>query len=172
MQSYADKNALIAEINKTAGLFIKEFKEIPDADRDLRLESVDRTPGEILSYQLGWMDLLLNWDLNESKGKEVIMPAPGYKWNQLGGLYHSFYDKYQNLSLAQQQTMFITTVEDLIKWLETLNDDELFQSDKRKWAASTASNWPVWKWVHINTVAPFKSFRGKIRKWKKMRLDI
>ncbi len=172
MQTYADKNALLSEISKTAGLFIKEFKEIPDTDKDLRLESVDRTPGEILSYQLGWMDLLLSWDQNESEGKEVIMPAPGYKWNQLGGLYQSFYDKYQNLSLAQQQTMFMTTVEELIKWVEAFNDDELFQTGKRKWAASTTSNWPVWKWVHINTVAPFKSFRGKIRKWKKLRLGI
>ncbi|MDU5101023.1 MAG: ClbS/DfsB family four-helix bundle protein, partial [Clostridium butyricum] len=24
------------------------------------------------------------------------------------------------------------------------------------------------KWIHINTVAPFKSFRTKIRKWKKI----
>lgn len=38
------------------------------------------------------------------------------------------------------------------------------------WAASTPSNWPVWKWVHINTVAPFKSFRSKIRKWKRLNI--
>ncbi|KWZ73162.1 hypothetical protein HMPREF3198_01521 [Winkia neuii] len=30
------------------------------------------------------------------------------------------------------------------------------------------SAWPVWKWVHINTVAPFTTFRTKIRKWKKL----
>ncbi|MER2002308.1 MAG: ClbS/DfsB family four-helix bundle protein, partial [Carnobacterium inhibens] len=24
-----------------------------------------------------------------------------------------------------------------------------------------------WKWIHINTVAPFTNFRTKIRKWKK-----
>lgn len=90
MQAYADKYALISEISKTAGLFIKEFNEISEADKDLRLESVDRTPGEILSYQLGWMDLIRSWDHDELEGKKVIMPAPGYKWNQLGGLYQSF----------------------------------------------------------------------------------
>lgn len=31
------------------------------------------------------------------------------------------------------------------------------------------TNWPIWKWVHINTVAPFKTFRRKICKWKKLR---
>ncbi|MGO3317954.1 MAG: ClbS/DfsB family four-helix bundle protein, partial [Leuconostoc carnosum] len=29
---------------------------------------------------------------------------------------------------------------------------------------------PVWKWVHINSVAPFGTFRTKIRKWKKAAL--
>lgn len=24
------------------------------------------------------------------------------------------------------------------------------------------------KWIHINSVAPFKTFRSKIRKWKKL----
>jgi hypothetical protein len=172
MQIYADKNALISEITKTASLFIGEFKEVLETDRDLRLESVDRTPGEILSYQLGWMDLIRSWDRDELDGKKAIMPAPGYKWNQLGGLYQSFYDKYQNQSLAQLQTMFKSAVEELITWIEAFHDDDLFQTSKREWAASTPSNWPVWKWIHINTVAPFKSFRGKIRKWKKLRLSI
>lgn len=36
-----------------------------------------------------------------------------------------------------------------------------------EWASSTPSKWRVWKWIHINIVAPFKSFRTKIRKWKK-----
>ncbi|MCB6437728.1 ClbS/DfsB family four-helix bundle protein, partial [Erysipelatoclostridium ramosum] len=26
----------------------------------------------------------------------------------------------------------------------------------------------VYKWIHINTVAPFTNFRGKIRKWKRL----
>ncbi|QOS69635.1 ClbS/DfsB family four-helix bundle protein [Eggerthella guodeyinii] len=27
----------------------------------------------------------------------------------------------------------------------------------------------MWKWVHTNTVAPYKSFRSKIRTWKRAR---
>jgi len=54
-------------------------------------------------------------------------------------------------------------------FIKEFDDEELFKPGGRKWAASTTSNWPVWKWVHINTVAPFKSFRSKIRKWKKLR---
>ena len=28
---------------------------------------------------------------------------------------------------------------------------------------TTPSSWPIWKWIHINIVAPFKLFRIKIR---------
>jgi hypothetical protein len=64
--------------------------------------------------------------------------------------------------------MFTAAVDDTAKWFQGFSDDEVFKPGGRKWAASTTSNWPIWKWVHINTVAPFKSFRGKIRKWKKL----
>ena len=168
MQEYTDKNAFFNEIKNTADLFIKEFESIAEADKNVRYGEVDRTPQEIIAYQLGWMDLIRDWDSDELEGKEVVTPAPGYKWNQMGALYQGFYDKYQNKSLAQLRKLFINAVDSLIEWLDAFTDDDLFKPGGRKWAASTPSNWPIWKWVHINTVAPFKSFRGKIRKWKKL----
>ena len=168
MQEYADKQAFIGEIKKTADLFIKEFDEVAEGDKDVRYEGVDRTPGEIIAYQLGWMDLMRGWDRDELEGKEVPMPAPGIKWNQMGALYQGFYEKYQGESLARLRELYISELDSLIQWLNAFTDDELFKPGGRKWAASTTSNWPIWKWVHINTVAPFKSFRSKIRKWKKL----
>lgn len=170
MQEYANKVALVAEIRKTADRFISEFADVSESDKAMRLLEVDRTPQEILSYQLGWMNLLLSWDHDELNGKEVVTPSPGYKWNQLGGLYQSFYSKYQDESLARLIELFESTVDELIQWLNSFSEEELFHPGGRKWASSTPSNWPIWKWVHINTVAPFNSFRSKIRKWKKYRM--
>jgi len=168
MQGYIDKNALVNEIKSTAALFIKEFEDVAEADKNIRYDGVDRTPQEIIAYQLGWMDLIRGWDNDELSGKEVITPSPGYKWNQMGALYQGFYDTYQNESLARLRELFVSSVESLVEWLNGFTEDELFKPGGRKWAASTASNWPIWKWVHINTAAPFKSFRSKIRKWKKI----
>ena len=44
----------------------------------------------------------------------------------------------------------------------------------RKWAddATKTAVWEVYKFIHVNTVAPFKTFRNKIRKWKKIVLKI
>jgi hypothetical protein len=168
MQEYNSKSAFIDEINKTAQLFIREFDGIEEINKNTRYSEVDRTPQEIIAYQLGWMSLVRGWDRDELMGKEVVTPVPGYKWNQLGALYQSFYAKYKDVSLDDLIKMFVDAVDSLVKWIEDFDDEELFKPGGRNWAASTSSNWPVWKWVHINTVAPFKSFRTKIRKWKKV----
>ena len=34
----------------------------------------------------------------------------------------------------------------------------------------TPAVWEVYRFIHVNTVAPFGSFRTKIRKWKRMAL--
>ena len=75
MQEYTSKEALAEEINKTATLFIEEFDDLVDKDIDLRLDGVDRTPREMIAYQLGWMGLIRSWDSAELAEKEVITPA-------------------------------------------------------------------------------------------------
>lgn len=172
MQEYTSKEALCEEIRKTATLFIEEFNNVADKDSDLRIEGVDRTPREMIAYQLGWMSLIRGWDRDELAGKEVITPAPGFKWNQMGTMYESFYASYNTQSLSELKQIHQEEVYDLLTWLQGFSADELFQPGGRKWAQSTPANWPIWKWVHINTAAPFKTFRSKIRKWKKLRAEL
>jgi hypothetical protein len=168
MPEYASKKALIEEIEKTAALFIKEFSDVTEDDKDKLIDGVDRTPAQMIAYQLGWLDLILGWDRDEAAGKQVVTPREGFKWNNLGGLYQSFYEEFADNSMAELQELFKKKVAAFVEWLDGFSEDEVFTPGSRKWAASTPSNWPVWKWVHINTAAPFKSFRSKIRKWKKL----
>lgn len=166
MQTYKDKAELIEELKKRYELYDQEFNDIKEEEKDLLQPGVDKTPSQNISYQLGWTHLLLQWESDESKGIEVKTPAPDYKWNNLGGLYQSFYDQYSSYNLQEQRELLRNKVDEIINWIESLDDDILFIPGKRKWA-TTPAQWPVWKWIHMNTVAPFKSFRMQIRKWKK-----
>lgn len=168
MRTYESKQALITEIRKRADLFINEYSEITDSQKDSLYEGVDRTPSQMIAYQLGWMNLLLGWERQESEGRTVTTPHPEYRWNALGDLYQHFYDKYADYGLVELTSQFRETVDQVILMTESYCDDDLFTAGGRAWAASTPANWPVWKWIHINTVAPFTSFRTKIRKWKKL----
>jgi hypothetical protein len=71
MQGYKSKKALIAEIEKTAALFINEFLDVAEDDKDKLIDDVDRTPAQMIAYQLGWLDLIMGWDKDEAEGKQA-----------------------------------------------------------------------------------------------------
>ncbi|MDT8718059.1 ClbS/DfsB family four-helix bundle protein [Clostridium sp. 19966] len=168
MAGYQNRQELILEISNRAKLFIEEFNDIDEKDKDRLIDGVDRTPTQMIAYQLGWMNLILDWEKQERQGHVVITPTPAYKWNNLSGLYESFYKQYKEYTLKELSTMFIKAEQQVIEMINSYTDAELFQQGGRKWSSSTPSNWAICKWIHINTVAPFKSFRTKIRKWKKL----
>jgi hypothetical protein len=167
---YESKNALKNAIHIGYLSLDIELDGIDDCQKDIRILEVDRTPTEIIAYQLGWMNLVMGWDRDEKVGKTVIMPAPNYKWNQLGGLYQSFYHTYAPYSLNELRSLFKETEQQWQDWIDSLSEEELFTQGLRHWTGNNP-RWPMVRWIHINSVAPFKNFRSKIRKWKKVQLQ-
>lgn len=172
MRSYESKEELKNEIKKTFEKYISEFDNIPEELKDKRLEEVDRTPAENLAYQVGWTTLVLKWEEDEKKGLEVKTPSDNFKWNQLGELYQWFTDTCAHKSLYELKEQLTKNIEYIYLLIDELTDEELFKPHMRKWAdgATKTATWEVYKFLHVNTVAPFGTFRTKIRKWKKLAL--
>ncbi|MFD2728764.1 ClbS/DfsB family four-helix bundle protein [Enterococcus camelliae] len=170
MRTYQNKSDLKKMIQLTFQKYLAEFEAIPEEQKDQRIEGVDRTPAENLAYQVGWTNLLLKWEADESAGKIVVTPTEQYKWNQLGELYQWFNDTYSSLTLAALKEQLTLNVDEICEWIENLSEEELFSPHQRQWAdnATKTAVWEVYKFIHINTVAPFGTFRTKIRKWKKL----
>ncbi|MRN53139.1 ClbS/DfsB family four-helix bundle protein [Paenibacillus monticola] len=163
---YSSKEELKEAVHTGYLLLNDEYKGIDNSQKDIRLPETDKTPAEIIAYQLGWLNLVMGWDRDEKAGKTVIMPAPNYKWNRLGDLNQLFYVTYSSYSLNELLHLFKETEQQWLDWIDSLNDKELFTQGIHKWTGDNP-NWPLAKWIHINSVAPFKSFRAKLRKWKK-----
>lgn len=170
MRTYKDKEELKNEINKSFEKYISEFDNIPESLKDKRIIEVDRTPAENLAYQLGWTTLVLQWEENERNGLKVKTPSENFKWNQLGELYQWFTDTYAPLSLNELKVKLNENIDSIYEMIDTLSEEELFKPHMRKWAdeATKTAVWEVYKFIHVNTVAPFGTFRTKIRKWKKI----
>ena len=168
MRTYKDKAELKNEINQSFEKYISEFDTVPEALKDKRVIEADRTPAENLAYQVGWTTLLLIWEADEQHGVEVKTPSEQFKWNQLGDLYQWFTDTYAHLSLAELKGK----LNENIAAIHSMSEEELFQPHMRRWAddATKTAVWEVYKFIHVNTVAPFGTFRTKIRKWKKAAL--
>ena len=170
MRTYENKEELKAEIEKTFEKYILEFDNIPENLKDKRADEVDRTPAENLAYQVGWTNLVLKWEEDERKGLQVKTPSDKFKWNQLGELYQWFTDTYAHLSLQELKAKLNENINSIYAMIDLLSEEELFEAHMRKWAdeATKTATWEVYKFIHVNTVAPFGTFRTKIRKWKKI----
>ena len=169
MRTYQNKEELKAEIAKSFEKYISEFDGIPEDLKDKRIEGSDRTPAENLAYQVGWTTLILKWEEDEKNGLPVHTPSDTFKWNQLGGLYQWFTDTYAHLSLKELKDRLRKNIDAIYTMIDSLSEEELFKPHMRKWAdeATKTAVWEVYKFIHVNTVAPFGTFRTKIRKWKK-----
>lgn len=170
MRVYENKEDLKKEIKKSFEKYILEFLNIPEKLKDKKIDEVDRTPAENLAYQVGWTTLLLKWENDYKLGLEVKTPSDNFKWNQLGELYQWFTKEYGHLSLKELINILNENIENIYKMIDSMSEEELFTPHQRKWAddATKTAVWEVYKFIHINTVAPFGTFRTKIRKWKKL----
>ncbi len=169
MRKYENREELKAAIKNSFDKYIAEFDDISEELKDRRADGVDRTPAENLAYQVGWTTLLLKWEEDERNGRDAKTPATDFKWNQLGALYQWFTDTYASLSLEELKKTLMENVKSVYAMIDSLSDEELFRPHMRKWAdeATRTAVWGVYRFIHVNTVAPFESFRTKIRKWKK-----
>ena len=82
------------------------------------------------------------------------------------------YITYAYLSLQELKDMLRENINSIYEMIDSLSDEELFEPHMRKWADESTKTavWEVYKFIHVNTVAPFGTFRTKIRKWKKIAL--
>ena len=169
LRTYENKDELKNEINKSFAKYISEFNDIPEHLKDKRVDEIDRTPAENLAYQVGWTTLVIKWESDERKGIPVKTPSDNFKWNQLGELYQWFTDTYAQLSLQELKDRLNENINSIYAMIDSLSEEELFKPHMRKWAdeATKTAVWEVYKFIHVNTVAPFGTFRTKIRKWKK-----
>lgn len=172
MKTYESKKELKAEIQKSLDRYLAEFDAIPESCKDTRVPDTDRTPAENLAYQVGWTTLLLQWEADEQRGRAAKTPHELFKWNQLGDLYAWFTATYAPLSLAELKTLLRKNTDEIYVMIDSMSDAELFEPHGRRWAddATKTAVWPVYKFIHVNTVAPFGTFRTKIRKWKRAAL--
>lgn len=169
MQVYKNSEELIDQIKESYHKFIDEYEGISDDVADEKIDQVDKTPREMLSYQVGWINMILSWEKAEAGGAKITTPTPGYKWDQMRQLYHDFNIKYGSYGIANEEAELGSVVAELIAWIDNMSHDELFKPGERKWA-TTKAMWPVAKWIRINAVSPFNNYSRQVRKWKNFNL--
>lgn len=160
-----NKEELILTINTNYKKLKKELENIPIELTTLKdLEGHSKgtlmSINNLLSYLLGWGQLVLKWNIKKQNKEEVDFPETGYKWNQLGKLAQKFYYDYKNDDFNTLLSNLDKTVEDILKLIENKSNKELYE-------VSWYEKWTLGRMIQFNTSSPYANAKVRIRKWKK-----
>ena len=117
----------------------------------------------LVSYLIGWGELVIKWHKLSVKDKEIDFPETGFKWTELGELAQKFYVDYKNDDYPTLLKKLSKVVTKINKIIDSLNNEELYDIPIYK-------TYPMGRMIQLNTSSPYKNARSRIRKWKKTRL--
>ena len=103
----------------------------------------DKNVRDILVHLYEWHCLLLNWIRSNTNGNSApFLPAP-YNWKTYPQMNVAFWEKHQNTSYTDAETMLKKTHKEVMAIIETFSDEELFPKvlsigQERRHSAATA----------------------------------
>lgn len=161
----ASKAELLAAINVSFDKLMSDLVQIPEErTREISLQGhAARTmmsPADLVSYLLGWNELVLKWLDQDDQGAAVDFPETGFKWNQLGLLAQKFYADYRPLDWPTLIERLTTAKTRLVETIASRPNDELYG---KPWY----DKWPKGRMIQFNSSSPYANARGRIRKWLK-----
>lgn len=114
----------------------------------------------LVSYLLGWGELLLKWETKRNQGLHVDIPETGFKWNELGELAQKFYADYSHI----EYPLLVSKLEEhnnkILDLIASKSNRELYETP---WY----EKWTLGRMIQLNTASPYKNALRRIRKWKK-----
>ena len=120
---------------------------------------------DLISYQIGWGTLLLSWYQAGIENKTIQMPGAGFSTWDYNGLAEHFHTEYA-ADLDAQLKQFHKVVTQIIKMTEKeYASGNLSKLGVWNWCTlKSGKQWPLEKWIQVNTVAPYKKARTEIRR--------
>ncbi len=141
--------------------------------KQLEIAGGKASPADLIAYQIGWGRCLIRWYESGIKGEESEMPEKDLpKWDY-GAIASHFYRKYSFDQAEKQIEEFEQVVRAVLLIVEneahTGNLDKLGVWD---WCTlKSGKQWPLEKWVRVNTLSPYKRAFSLIAKEFPIRVD-
>lgn len=161
----ASKADLLAAITTAFDKLMADLSKVPlnrarERTLDGHAAGTSMSPADLVSYLVGWNELVLKWLDQDDRGAKIDFPDAGFQWNQLGRLAQRFYRDHETLDYPQLLDRLTIAKDRLVVTISGRSDDELFGSP---WYGK----WTKGRMIQFNTSSPYANARGRIRKWLK-----
>lgn len=157
------KDELLKEIDKNFSSLLKKLDQLSEEEAfsmalDGHAKGTRMSVAQLVSYLLGWGELVLHWHEEEKRGKEIIFPAYGFKWNELGRLAQKFYRDYEDIkSFHELKDRLQENNLLLMSLVEGFSNEDLYG---RPWFGK----WTRGRMIQFNTSSPYKNASGRLNK--------
>ncbi len=124
-----------------------------------------------IAYLIGWGTLLIGWYEAGIRGELPQMPGAGFtKWDYRG-VAHYFYVHYRYESFQEQHIQLNSIVENILALVEKeYAVGHLDSLGVWAWCVlPSGKQWPLSKWITVNTGAPYKRTAQSIQRFLKTR---
>ncbi len=156
------------EIKKEYDRLVNAAASIPTSSRHVKI--IEGTGGKVsltdlIAYQIGWGKCLIRWYESGIKEESPEMPGEGFlKWDYVAIAEH-FYTKYR-YDQIEQEKVFQQVVSQIICIVENeYQNENLERLGVWQWCTlSSGKQWPLAKWIKVNTCSPYKRAYYAIRK--------
>lgn len=159
------KDELLQAIRTNYSKLVCELSDIPVDQTNLLIlqghaKGTVMSINNLISYLIGWGELVLKWNKKSEDDKEVDFPETGFKWNELGKLAQKFYQDYADLDFTTLCAKLDQTVLTIVELLEQKTNMQLY-------GVNWYEKWTLGRMIQFNTASPYQNAVGRIRKWKK-----
>ena len=134
--------------------------------REVAFTGGDVSVCDVVAYQIGWGKLLVGWYRTGAAGKTPEMPLNGFTWDY-AALAEHFYKQHQKKSLKALKSEFVSVAEEILEIVRA--EQKTGNLDKIgvwPWCRlQSGREWPLSKWIQVNSVSPYKRATTAIRKF-------
>lgn len=160
MPAATNKTDLLTSFDKELAKLTKTLDALDEMTAGLHAADDETTIKGILAHRIHWVDLFFGWYEDGKAGRDVEVPAPGVKWNQLKAYNAPFYAAGNARSLTDLREEFDAQFVRLRSFLEGQDDAELYTVGRYGWTGK----WGVGRWAESAGPAHFRSANTYIRK--------
>ncbi|MGI9627841.1 MAG: ClbS/DfsB family four-helix bundle protein [Longimicrobiales bacterium] len=120
----------------------------------------DWTVKDVLAVRSWWTHAVTGWIEAGREGRELALPAEGYRWNETPRLNRDIVADASSESYESVLRRLDQGFERAMACVAALDDGELLDSAVFAWAGK----WPVSRWVSINTTRQYVTARKYVRR--------
>ncbi len=156
---------LSQEIQREYNRLTKLIASIPSSAKNLK--KIDGTGekvslSDLIAYQIGWGRCVIRWYEAGLRAEIPEMPGEGFSTWDYRAIARHFYQKYQDEQDQTFHRIVMRLIEIVEKEFQTGNLEKI---GVWNWCTlSSGKQWPLSKWIRVNTCAPYRRACTLIKK--------